>query len=91
MVRARHDEKQSVGLWRTEIANALAQAAVEREAAVVRCRFVVAAALDNVRVHAENCGERLEEGSTRERDRAAVAELVFAERGLFAGKAGHGL
>ena len=54
MVRARHDEEQSVGLWRIEMANALAQAAAEHEAAVARCRFLVAAALDNARVHAEN-------------------------------------
>ena len=82
MVRARHDEEQSVGLWRIEMANALAQAAAEHEAAVARCRFLVAAALDNARVHAENRCERLEEGSTRERDRAAVAELVLADRGV---------
>ena len=41
-----------------------------------------AAALDNGRVHAENRCERLEEGSTRERDRAAVDELVLADRGV---------
>ena len=79
MVRARHDEEQSVGLWRIEMANALAQAAAEHEAAVARCRFSAAAALDNARAHAENRCERLEEGSTRERDRAAVAELVLAD------------
>ena len=40
-----------------------------------------AAALDNARAHAENRCERLEEGFVRERDRAAVAELVLADRG----------
>ena len=39
-----------------------------------------AAAPDNARAHAENSCERLEEGFVRERDRAAVAELVLADR-----------
>ena len=41
-----------------------------------------AAALDNARAHAENRCERLEEGFVRERDRAAVAELVLADMGV---------
>ena len=64
------------------MANAHAQATAEQEAAVARCRFLAAAALDNARVHAEHCCERLEEGFIRERDRAAVAELVLADRGV---------
>ena len=80
-MRARHGEEQSAGLWRIEMANAHAQAAAEQEAAVARCRFLAAAALDNARVHAENRCERLEEGFVRERDRAAVAALVLADRG----------
>ena len=40
-----------------------------------------AAAFDNARAHAENRCERLEERFVRERDRAAVAELVLADRG----------
>ena len=81
LVRARHGEEQSAGLWRTERANAHAQAAAEQEAAVARCRFLAAAALDNARAHAENRCERIEEGFIRERDRAAVAELALADRG----------
>ena len=81
MVRARHGEEQSAGLWRIEMANAYAHAAAEQEAAVARCRFLAAAALDNARVHAEHRCERLEDGFIRERDRAAVAELVLAHRG----------
>ena len=81
LVRARHGEEQSAGLWRIEMANARAQAAAEQEAAVARCRSSAAAALDNARAHAENRCERLEEGFVRERDRAAVAELVLADRG----------
>ena len=54
MVRARHGDEQSAGLWRMKMANAHAQGAAEQEAAVARCRFTAAAALDNVRVHAEN-------------------------------------
>ena len=54
MAQARHDEEQSAGLWRIEMANAHAQAAAEQEAAVARCRFLAAAALDNARAHAEN-------------------------------------
>ena len=81
MVRARHGEEQSAGLWRIEMANAHAQAAAEQEAAVARCRFLAAAALDNAHAHAENRCERLEEGFVRERDRAAVAELVPADLG----------
>ena len=75
LVRVRHGEEQSAGLWRIEMANAHAQAAAEQEAAVARCRFLAAAALYNARC------ERLEEGFVRERDRAAVAELVLADRG----------
>ena len=66
LVRARHGEEQSAGLWRIEMANAHALAA---------------AALDNARAHAENRCERPEEGFVRERDRASVAELVLADRG----------
>ena len=77
MVRARHGEEQSAGLWTIEIANAHAQVAAEQEAAVARC--LPAAALDNARVHSENRCERLVEGFIRERDRAAVAELVLAD------------
>ena len=40
-----------------------------------------AATLDNARAYAENRCERLEEDFVRERDRAAVAELVLADRG----------
>ena len=80
MVRARHDEEQSAGLWRIAMANAHAHAAAKQEAAVARCRFLAAAALDNARAHAENRCERLEEGFVRERDRAAAAELVLADR-----------
>ena len=80
MVRARHSEEQSAGLWRIEIANPHAHAAAEQEGAEVRCRFLAAAALDNVRVHAEHRCERLEEGFIRDRDRTAVAELVLAHR-----------
>ena len=58
------------------MANARAQAAAEQETAVACCRSSAAAALDNARAHAENRCERLEEGFVRERDRAAVAELV---------------
>ena len=86
MVRARHDEEQSAGLWRIEMADALAQAAAEHEAAVALCRFLAAAALDNARAHAENRCERLEEGFVRKRDRAAVAELVLAVEGVLLGE-----
>ena len=82
MVRARHGEEQSAGLRRIEMANAHAQATAEQEAAVARCRFLAAAALDNALFHAEHCCERLEEGFIRERDCAAVDELVFAEKGV---------
>ena len=70
-------EEQYVGLWRIEIANARAHAAAKQEAAVARCRSSAAAALDNARADAENRCERLVEGFVRERDRAAVAELVL--------------
>ena len=63
------------------MANARAQAAAEQETAVARGRSSAAAALDNARAHAENRCERLEEGFVRERDRAAVAELVLADQG----------
>ena len=48
---------------------------------MARCRSSAAAALDNARAHAENRCEQLEEGFGRERDRAAVAELVLADGG----------
>ena len=79
MVRARHGEEHSARLWRIDMANARAQAATEQEAAVARRRSSTAAALDNARAHAENLCERLEEGFVRERDRAAVADLVLAD------------
>ena len=53
LVRARHGEEHFAGLWRIEMANAHAQATAEQEAAVARCRFLAASALDNARVHAE--------------------------------------
>ena len=81
LVRARHGEEYSVGLWKTEMANARAQAATEQEVAVARCRSSAAAALDNAIAHAENHCERLEEGFARERDRAAVADLVLGDLG----------
>ena len=81
LVRARHGEEHSAGLWKIEMANARAQAATEQEAAVARCRSSAAAALDNARAHAENHCERLGEGFVRERDRAAVADLVLADMG----------
>ena len=81
LVRARHGEEHSAGLWKIEMANARAQAATEQEVAVARCRSSAAVALDNARPHAENRCERLEEGFVRERDRAAVADLVLAELG----------
>ena len=46
-----------------------------------RLRWPVVATLDNARAHAENRCERLEEGFVRERDRAAVADLVLADLG----------
>ena len=79
LVRARHGEEQSAWLWRIEMANARAQAATEQEAAVACCQSSAAAALDNTRAHAENRCERLEESFVRERDRAAVADLVLAD------------
>ena len=82
MVRARHGEEQSAGLWRIEIANAHAQVAAEQEAAVARCRFLPAAALYSAHVHSENRCERLVGGFIRGRDRAAVAELVLADMGV---------
>ena len=78
-MRARHGEEYSVGLWKTEMTNAHAQAVAEQEIAVARCRSSAAAALNNARAHAENRCERLEESFARERDRAAVADLVLAE------------
>ena len=81
LVVARYDEEQSAGLWRIEMANAHAQAAAEQEAAVVRSRFLAAAALDNASAHAENRCERLEEGFVRERDCSAVADVVLADLG----------
>ena len=82
MVRAQHDEEQSAGLWRIEMANAHAHAAAEQETAVARCRFLAAAALDNASTHAENRCERLEEGFVRERDCRAVADVVLADLGV---------
>ena len=82
MGRARYGEEQSAGLWRIEIANCHAQVAAEQEAAVARCRFFPAAALGNARVHSENRCERLVDGFIRERDRAAVAELVLTDTGV---------
>ena len=79
LVRARHGEEYSVGLWKTEMANARAQATMEQEIAVARCRSSAAAALDNARAHAENRCERLEGSFACERDRAAVADLVLAD------------
>ena len=79
LVRARHGEEQSAGLWRIEMANAHEQAAAEQEAGVARCRFLAVAALDNARAHAENRCERLEEGFVCDRDRVAVAELALAD------------
>ena len=73
LVRTRHGEQHSAGLRRLELANARAQAAAEQETAVARCRSSAAAALYNA--------QRLEEGFVRERDRAAVAELVLADWG----------
>ena len=64
------------------MANAGAQVSAEKEAAVARCRFLPAAALDNARVHSENRCVLLVEGCIRERDRAAVAELVLADMGV---------
>ena len=61
------------------MANARAQAATEQKIAVARCRSSAAAVLDNARAHAENHCERLEEGFVRERDCAAVADLVLAD------------
>ena len=59
LVRARHCEEYSIGMWKTEMADARAQAATEQEVAVARCRSSAAAALDNARAHAENHCERL--------------------------------
>ena len=64
LVRARHGEEQSAGLWRIEMANAHAQAAAEQEAAVARCRFLAAAALDNARAHAEIVANDLRKASS---------------------------
>ena len=61
------------------MSNARAQAATEQGVAVARCRSSAAVALDNARAHAENHCQRLEEGFARERDRAAVADLVLAD------------
>ena len=82
MVRARYGEEQSAGLWRIEVANVHAHAAAKREAAVARCRFMAAAALDNARAHAENRCERLVEGFVRERDCSAVADVVLTDLGV---------
>ena len=49
LVRARHGEEHSAGLWKIEMANARAQAATEQEVAVA----------SNARAHAENHCERL--------------------------------
>ena len=81
LVRARHGEEQSAGLWGDRNGECSRAGSCEQEAAVARFRFLAAAALDNARAHAENRCERLEEGFVRERDRTAVAELVPADRG----------
>ena len=39
LVRARHGEEYSVGLWKTEVANARAQTATEQEVAVLEEGF----------------------------------------------------
>ena len=75
-------EEHSSGLWRIEMANAHAHAAAKQEAAVARCRFVAAAALDNAGARAENRCERLVEGFVRERDCSAVADVVLADLGV---------
>ena len=75
--RRMHSERALICLRRSTL---VVRRAVEQEAAVARCRFLAAAALDNARAHAENRCEQLEEGFVRERDRAAVAELVPAVR-----------
>ena len=59
-------EEHYAGLWRIELANARAQAVAEQEAAVARCRSSAAAALGDVRAHAKNRCEQLEEGFVRE-------------------------
>ena len=82
MVRARQGEEQSAGLRRIEMANVHPQAIAEREAAVARCRFLAAAALDNARVHAGHRCDRLEEGFVRERDCSAVADVILADLGV---------
>ena len=53
LVRPRHSEEHSVGLWRREVGNARAQASAGREAAVARCRSSAGAVLDDVRAHTE--------------------------------------
>ena len=58
-----------------------AQAVAEEEAVVARCESLTAAALENTCADADNRCERLEDGFIRERDRAAVAELVLADQG----------
>ena len=80
--QAQHGEEQSAGLRRIEMANALAQAVAEHEAAMVRCRFLAAGTLDNPSAHAENRCERLEEGFLCERDCSAVADVVLADLGV---------
>ena len=74
LVRARHDDEHSVGLWKMELADARAQAVAEQEAAVTCCRSSAAAVLDDVRARTKHRCERLEKGFVSERDRAAVAE-----------------
>ena len=58
-----------------------AQAAAEHEAVVARCESLTAAALEITCADADNRCERLEDGFIRERDRAAVAQLVLADQG----------
>ena len=82
MVRARYGEEQSAGLRRIEMANAHAHATAKQEAAMARCRFVAAAALDNAHARAEHRCERVVEGFVRERDCPAVADVVLADLGV---------
>ena len=74
LVRARHDEEHSVGLWKIELADPRAQAVAEQEAAVTCCRSSAAAVLDDIRARTKHRCERLEKGFVSERDRAAVVE-----------------
>ena len=57
----------------------MANVHAEQEVAVARCRFLEAAALDNVSVQVPKRCERLQECFIRERDCVAVAEFVLAD------------